>query len=195
MEIVGRRIAAVVTGLVVGVVATAASVFAAPATLTGLKSWSSPANSRVVFDLSAAIAHVAPDSGFSREVEIALPGEPIARAQGVPSTLVVRDGVIDSVQVLTGVDGARFHVWLRDSTQFKVMSLPAQVDKPYRLIVEAVRRGGAAAEAQRMETIATEKKEDRVRIVTVDPGHGGEDTGARGPRGVLEKHVTLGVAK
>jgi len=76
-----------------------------------------------------------------------------------------------------------------------VLSLPAQVDKPYRLVVEAVRRGGAAAEAQRMETIATEKKVDRVRIVTVDPGHGGEDTGARGPRGVLEKHVTLAVAR
>jgi N-acetylmuramoyl-L-alanine amidase len=32
-------------------------------------------------------------------------------------------------------------------------------------------------------------------IVAVDPGHGGDDTGARGPSGLLEKDVTLDVAR
>ena len=32
-------------------------------------------------------------------------------------------------------------------------------------------------------------------IVAVDPGHGGEDPGAVGPRGTCEKHVTLAIAK
>jgi N-acetylmuramoyl-L-alanine amidase len=35
----------------------------------------------------------------------------------------------------------------------------------------------------------------RVRLVAIDAGHGGEDTGARGPRGVIEKTVTLAVAR
>ncbi|HET7226009.1 MAG TPA: N-acetylmuramoyl-L-alanine amidase, partial [Candidatus Eisenbacteria bacterium] len=35
---------------------------------------------------------------------------------------------------------------------------------------------------------------DRVRVVLVDPGHGGEDTGAHGPGGVLEKSTNLAVA-
>ena len=195
MGLASRKISAVATALLVLAVTTATSVSAAPVTLTGLRAWPSPANSRIVFDLSAAIAHVAPDSGLSREVEITLPGEPVARAEGVPQTLVVKDGVFDSVRVTTGVDGARFHIWLRDSTQFKVLSLPAQQDKPYRLVVEAVRRGGIVAEEKRLEQIAIEKKVDRIRVVAVDPGHGGEDTGARGPRGVLEKNVTLGVAR
>src|SRR6266850_1228498 len=34
-----------------------------------------------------------------------------------------------------------------------------------------------------------------MRLVAVDPGHGGEDTGARGPRRVLEKDVNLAVAR
>jgi N-acetylmuramoyl-L-alanine amidase len=36
--------------------------------------------------------------------------------------------------------------------------------------------------------------EKRLRIV-IDAGHGGEDTGARGPKGTLEKDVTLSIAR
>ena len=57
------------------------------------------------------------------------------------------------------------------------------------------RPGAAAAEMQRLAGIAAEKRRDRVRIVAIDAGHGGEDTGAHGPGGVLEKRVTLGVAQ
>ncbi len=34
-----------------------------------------------------------------------------------------------------------------------------------------------------------------VRTIVIDPGHGGGETGARGPGGTLEKDVTLGVAR
>lgn len=33
------------------------------------------------------------------------------------------------------------------------------------------------------------------RVIVLDPGHGGSDSGARGPSGLLEKDVTLAVAK
>jgi len=36
---------------------------------------------------------------------------------------------------------------------------------------------------------------DRFDTVVVDAGHGGEDEGARGPRGTLEKELVLGLAK
>lgn len=32
-------------------------------------------------------------------------------------------------------------------------------------------------------------------VIVIDPGHGGEDTGAVGPTGVAEKNITLGVAR
>ena len=35
----------------------------------------------------------------------------------------------------------------------------------------------------------------RNRVVVIDPGHGGRDLGARGPGGVLEKDVALGIAR
>ncbi|MGZ5039443.1 MAG: N-acetylmuramoyl-L-alanine amidase [Usitatibacter sp.] len=42
---------------------------------------------------------------------------------------------------------------------------------------------------------AARKKVDRLVIVAVDAGHGGEDSGARGRRGTREKDVTLAIAK
>ena len=38
------------------------------------------------------------------------------------------------------------------------------------------------------------KRKD-VRIVVIDPGHGGEDPGAVGPRSLKEKDVCLSIAK
>jgi N-acetylmuramoyl-L-alanine amidase len=34
-----------------------------------------------------------------------------------------------------------------------------------------------------------------LRAIVIDPGHGGDETGAKGPQGVLEKNVTLSVAR
>ena len=34
-----------------------------------------------------------------------------------------------------------------------------------------------------------------IRVIAIDPGHGGDDTGTRGPNGTLEKDVTLAVAR
>ncbi len=164
-------------------------------TLSGVRSWSAPANTRVVFDFSGDVTMVAPDSGVSDQVVVSIPGEAMLRGSGVPAMLVVGDSVVDSVQVSTGAEGARFRLWFRDTTSFHVFTLSAEDDKPFRLVVDVDRPGAAAEEAQRLAAIAAEKRRDRVRIIAVDAGHGGEDTGARGPRGVLEKNVTLGVAR
>ena len=42
---------------------------------------------------------------------------------------------------------------------------------------------------------AAPKRTDRIIIVALDPGHGGEDPGAIGPRGTYEKNVVLKIAQ
>lgn len=44
-------------------------------------------------------------------------------------------------------------------------------------------------------TAAERRKVDRLIIVAVDPGHGGEDPGAIGPTGLREKDVVLSIAR
>jgi N-acetylmuramoyl-L-alanine amidase len=52
----------------------------------------------------------------------------------------------------------------------------------------------AAAEPRR-PPLPGAKPAPRMLTVVVDAGHGGEDPGARGRRGTLEKHVTLAIAR
>lgn len=33
-----------------------------------------------------------------------------------------------------------------------------------------------------------------IRVIVIDPGHGGDDTGAKGPSGIAEKDITLSIA-
>jgi len=174
-----------------------APVLAAPSgtVLTGVRFFPGPTTTRFVFSFSRTVAYVAPDSGTANQVRITIPGEPIARAADVPVRLTPGDGVVDSVTVDTATDGARIQLSLRNPTPFAVFGLAAESDKPYRIVVDVTRPGGAAAQDRQLASVASKKSRDRVRIVAVDAGHGGEDTGARGPHNVLEKNVTLAVAK
>src|SRR5262245_5385149 len=43
-------------------------------TVTGVRSWPAPANTRVVFDFSAEVMLVAPDSGRTKELAVSIPG-------------------------------------------------------------------------------------------------------------------------
>jgi N-acetylmuramoyl-L-alanine amidase len=43
--------------------------------------------------------------------------------------------------------------------------------------------------------IVFEQPRSAIRTIVLDPGHGGEETGAKGPGGTLEKDVALGVAR
>lgn len=75
----------------------------------------------------------------------------------------------------------------------------------WRLVVDLNDKSGksdtAAAAASRPASSATagdgaaDTGQPRDMIVAIDPGHGGEDPGAHGPRGTLEKNVTLQIGR
>lgn len=166
-----------------------------PVSVTGLRSWSAPTSTRIVFDFSGEVNAVAPDSGISHALTVTVPGEQVICAPGVPALLVVRDSVVDSVRVAANDSGTRFEFSFADTTRFRVFILRPEDDKPFRIVVDVVRPGGGLEEDHRLAAIAATKKQGRVRVVAVDAGHGGDDSGARGPNGVLEKSVNLGVAR
>lgn len=187
-----KRLALIVALCVVPHAAAAATTSSVQ--LKGLRSWSSPQNTRVVFDLSGVVAYVSPDSGTSSSLVVSVPGVGITSFDGVPMAIGVHDTVVDSVWVDTPPEGAQLHLVFSASTQFQVFALAGDEDKPYRIVVDITRPGGRAQVEQRLQRIA-HLKQDRKRIVAVDAGHGGEDVGARGPYGVLEKNVTLAIAR
>ncbi len=53
------------------------------------------------------------------------------------------------------------------------------------IVVFACASGAAAGQAAAQEPIS---------VIVIDPGHGGDDTGAKGPSGIAEKDITLSIA-
>jgi len=72
--------------------------------------------------------------------------------------------------------------------------LPVVVVKPPEMVAEKAPEKAVEKPAAK---VADKAKPGVTRMVTVviDAGHGGEDPGARGRGGTLEKHVTLAIAK
>lgn len=163
--------------------------------ISGVRSWSAPTSTRIVLDFTSPVTPVLPDSGFSNALVLSVPERGLTIGDGVPSTLRVRDSVVDSVRVTLTDDGVRVQLWFADTTNFRAFTLVPEVDKPFRLVVDVSRPGAEIAIERKLAAIATSKKIRKLRVIAVDPGHGGEDTGARGPGGVLEKTVTLAVAR
>jgi N-acetylmuramoyl-L-alanine amidase len=167
----------------------------APLVVTAVRSWTAPANTRVVFDFSRAVLAVMPDSGSSARVVIAVPEAGITPVADLPLALAVHDSVVDSVYTAFDARGVRFTIVFKPGASFHAFTVPPTDDKPFRIVVDVVRTAAQAEEAKRLSDIAAAKRRDRVRLVYIDAGHGGDDTGARGPGGVLEKNVTLAVAQ
>lgn len=169
----------------------------APAALTlgAVRAWTAPSNTRIVFDFSQVVAPVMPDSGSASQVVISVPAPGIAAAAGVPAVLAVRDTAVDSVVTVFDERGVRFIVMLAPGASFRTFTLAADEEKPFRVVVDVFSPAAREAENKRLAALAAAKKRDRVRLVVVDAGHGGEDTGARGPGGVLEKTVTLAISR
>jgi N-acetylmuramoyl-L-alanine amidase len=167
-----------------------------PPVLTDVRAWAAPTNTRVVFDFNLPVTPVMPDSGISDGLVITVPGEGVVLPDSVAQRLRPLDGAVDSLSVVPIPTGLQLRVWFADTTRFRAFTLIADEDKPFRLVVDVMKPGAAAEEAQRLAAIAAQKRRERLRIVVIDAGHGGEDAGARGQRGrLLEKNVTLAVAR
>jgi N-acetylmuramoyl-L-alanine amidase len=73
---------------------------------------------------------------------------------------------------------------------------PVAPDLPPSTVIAAARAPFAPAPIapRSAPNIATPSRTDRIIIVALDPGHGGEDPGAHGPQGTREKDIVLQVA-
>ena len=76
----------------------------------------------------------------------------------------------------------------------KDFTLPPTPPYGHRLVIDLFPEGGAGAPAPTRQPVAAPAGE-RLAVVAVDAGHGGEDPGAIGAGGVYEKRVVLAIAK
>src|SRR5262252_8240566 len=108
-------------------------------------------------------------------------------------------GIVGSVQFLGGRENL-FAVEL--GPRFKTLKATEQ-ESPARLVLEfqgpplapGERAAAAAPPAPPRAQKPPSEPEPAVRTIVIDPGHGGENPGARGPAGTLEKDVALAIGR
>jgi len=105
-------------------------------------------------------------------------------------------GIVDLIQYLGGKD----HSFVFNLGQRFLQLKAAEEATPPRLVLEFQARpvapGAVAVAPSAPPPSPTAPVETGgVRTVVIDPGHGGEEVGAKGPAGTLEKDVTLSIAR
>ena len=161
--------------------------------LLNIRHWSAPSCTRVMVDFSDPVAFQIPSASQPSQIVVDVQG---SRLVGGERVLNVQDGLVQRVRLAQHPSqGLRVILELkRSGTSHNVFLLPRVDDRPHRLVIDVE----SAALGQRMqEERRTVQKETggKARIVVIDPGHGGEDPGALGHRGAVEKDVVLSIAK
>ena len=176
-----------------GALACVATASAAPATSTvkAVRIWGGPDSTRVIFELSAPVDYRLFQLGKPDRVVLDLDNGAFGKGvDGKPGKGVVKDMRIGHFQ-----GKARIVLDLDGPAHPKSFLLKPAGQYGYRLVVDLGTPSGKPSQIVRtIDDDATHGK-PRPVVIAVDAGHGGDDSGARGQGGTLEKNVTLEVAR
>ena len=158
----------------------AAKTVQAPVALEELRYRSYPTFTRIVIETGARLAY-AVVSGDD-EVRVRLPGLSLRGAR----VEEIADGLVQEIRLEPVGDTAVLRVVLQ-GTAGEVKHTVLQ--DPYRLVLDVYRpREGGPGEPGRGAM-------QPLRLIVLDAGHGGHDSGAVGPAGTQEKDVVLDVTR
>lgn len=150
-----------------------------PVPLEELRYRSYPSFTRVVIETGARLAYAVVTS--DDEVRVRLPGLSLEGAR----TEEIADGLVQEVRLEPAGDAAVLRVVLQGAAGEVKHTV---LQDPYRLVLDVHRPREGPAEPGRGTM-------QPLRLIVLDAGHGGHDSGAVGPTGVQEKEVVLDVTR
>lgn len=142
-----------------------------------------PSFTRIVLEAGRPLGYAIITDQKPNEIQMRLPG---LRVGGV-QTQEVNDGLVKVMRLEPTGGGAVLRIALEGTAgQVKDFSLA----DPFRIVLDVYKpRDDAGSEG------ATGGAAQPLRLIVLDAGHGGHDSGAIGPTGVMEKDVVLDVTR
>ena len=157
--------------------------------ITDVRHWSAPDHTRIVVDSDRSISF--------QTLQLKDPWRLVVDIKKAKATfhdrkIDIGDSIVHRIRVgQFDREMLRLVIDLVKPTQSKVFTLDKYLDKPYRLVIDLHRTDLVEKEKK----ARLKQKSKKYKIIVIDPGHGGEDSGAVGARGTLEKDVVLPLAK
>ena len=162
------------------------------ARLLEVRHWSAPDHTRVVADLEGTPAYEILPQPDPLVSTLKLRGVVLPKGS---QEIFVGDPVIHRIKLdAEGRDEARLSLFLVKPGRLEVFLLKPFEDKPDRLVID-ISRPDLEEKEKEQRQFTRELKAKKKRIVVIDPGHGGDDPGAVGPRKTLEKDIVLALAQ
>jgi N-acetylmuramoyl-L-alanine amidase len=162
------------------------------AMITDVRIWSAPDHTRIVVDLTEPIQYESSSQESPPQFHLELKG---VFLQTLKKEMEVKDPFLTKITLAElGKDKVKLVLHQKKSLNANVFTLKPYQDKPHRLVIDLV---DLVQEKKELEE-RQKQKEIRPRgtkIVVVDPGHGGEDPGAIGPKKTMEKDIVLKVGE
>ncbi|MDX2504690.1 MAG: N-acetylmuramoyl-L-alanine amidase [Gammaproteobacteria bacterium] len=163
------------------------------AQVKGVRMWASPESTRLVIDLSKDVEHRLSTLSNPERVVIDINKAKLAKPI---SGLNYKKGSISDVRSANKKqNNLRLVLDLKHKAHPKSFLLKPNAKYGYRLVIDLEKESSnkRSNTPRIVKSVNSSKKRDL--IVAIDAGHGGDDPGARGPRGTKEKHVVLAIAR
>lgn len=155
-------------------------------TVEGFRYWSSEGYTRVVVDLSGNVKFT--QNQLSNPARIFFDLKNCILSEKAIPSLPIEDGILKDVRIAQfNKETVRVVLDLQELGNFNVFML----SDPSRLVIDVFGKKSHAS----VPYMKFDKKLTEIKRVVIDPGHGGKDPGAIGPKGLLEKNVVLAVGK
>ena len=171
------------------------------ADVQGVRLWRAPDNTRLVFDLAGPVEHSVFTLSAPDRLVIDIPaGQMKAALEQLSVENTPIKGLRSALRTPTEL---RIVIDLSARVTPRSFSLPPNQQYGHRLVVDLYDEGAApdapsaatTAAAVPPVRLAPSPSAKRDVLIAIDAGHGGEDPGALGPRGVREKDVVLAIAR
>jgi N-acetylmuramoyl-L-alanine amidase len=160
--------------------------------ITDVRFWSAPDHTRVVLDLTEPVQYESSSQEKPPQFHLEMKGAILFTKK---REVRVNDPFLAKITLaVLGGEKVKLILHQKRPLQANILTLKPYLDKPHRLVIDLI---DVAEEKKEQEERQKEKqiRPKGTKIVVIDPGHGGEDPGAIGPKRTMEKDVVLKIGK